>query len=210
MVSQNYLKRGKAACNASLLNRDKLEKAVMEQVQEQILNPENVRRYIEMALGRAGSDQEPSLEEKALLRTIEDTDAKLRRWEDALERGLLSLEDAAERIKSLRQERAALLKTKATLEKSRSRAKILPIPTPLMAAFVKQMQGRLKDKKIGYNKEFLKEIIKEVRIRGKEVILTYKIPLTPRKTTGENPRDEFFTVSHLVVAAGLEPATSRM
>jgi hypothetical protein len=65
--------------------------------------------------------------------------------------------------------------------------KILPIPTPLMAGFVKQMQERLRDKKIGYNKEFLREIIKEVRIRGKEVILTYKIPLTPKKTTGENP-----------------------
>ena len=63
---QTSLKRGKAACNASLLNRDKLEKAVMEQVQEQILSPENVRRYIEMALGRAKSDQEPSLAEKAV------------------------------------------------------------------------------------------------------------------------------------------------
>jgi hypothetical protein len=33
----------------------------MEQVQEQILSPENVRRYIEMALGRTRSDQEPRL-----------------------------------------------------------------------------------------------------------------------------------------------------
>jgi hypothetical protein len=32
-----------------------------------------------------------------------------------------------------------------------------------MAAFIKQMQERLRDKKIGYKKEFLKEIIKEVR-----------------------------------------------
>ena len=86
----------------------------------------------------------------------------MRRWEDALERGLLSLDDAAHRIKALQQERTAWLKTKGTLEKSRSRAKILPIPTPLMAAFIKQMQERLRDK-IGYKKEFLKEIIKEVR-----------------------------------------------
>ena len=98
----------------------------------------------------------------------------MRRWEDALERGLLSLDDAAHRIKAVRQERTALLKTKATLEKSRSRAKILPIPTPLMDRFIKQMQERLRDKKIGYNKDFVREIIKEVRVRGKEVILTYK------------------------------------
>jgi hypothetical protein len=69
-----------------------------------------------------------------------------------------------------------------------------------MAGFVKQMQARLIDKQIGYNKEFLIEIIKEVRIRGEDVILTYKIPLAPRKTTGENPRDEFFTVQQFVEA----------
>ena len=104
-----------------------------------------------------------------------------------------------------------MLETKATLEKSRSRAKILPIPTPLMAAFIKQMQERLRDKKIGYKKEFLKEIIKEVRVRGKEITLTYIIPLTPkRQTTDQNPGKKFFTVSHLVVAEGLEPPTSRM
>ena len=177
----------------------------MEQVEEQILSPENVRRYIEMALAQAGSGPEPTSEEKALSAALEDTDAKLRRWEDALERGLLSLDDAAHRIKALREERTALLKTKATLEKTRSRAKILPIPTPLMAGFVKQMQERLRDKKIGYNKEFLREIIKDVRIRGKEVILTYKIPLTPKKTTDENPEGGFFTVSHLVEAGGIEP-----
>lgn len=130
-----------------------------------------MRRYIEMALEQAGSGQEPSSEEKALLVAVEATDAKLRRWEHALERGLLSLDDAAHRIKALRQERTTLLKTKATLENSRSRAKILLIPTPLMAGSIKQMQKRLRDKKIGYNKEFLREIIKEVRVRGKEIIL---------------------------------------
>jgi hypothetical protein len=41
---------------------------------------------------------------------------KLHRWEDALERGLLSIDDAAHRIKALRQERAALMKTKGTVE----------------------------------------------------------------------------------------------
>ena len=100
-------------------------------------------------------------------------DAKLRRWEEALERGLLSLEDAAHRIKGLRHERAALLKTKNGLEqKSRSTAKILPIPTPLMNTYIREIQERLRTKKIGYKKEFLREIIKEVRVKGREITLT--------------------------------------
>jgi hypothetical protein len=107
---QNYLKRGKAACNSRLLNKNKLEKAVLDQVQEQILSEDNVRRYIELVIDQARSDPEPSAEEKAILLAIADADAKLRRWEEALERGLLSLEDASHRIKELRHERATLLK----------------------------------------------------------------------------------------------------
>lgn len=43
-----------------------------------------------------------------------------------------------------------------------------------MDGFIKQMQERLRDKKIGYNEDFLREIIKEVSVRVKEIILTYK------------------------------------
>jgi hypothetical protein len=74
---------------------------------------------------------------------FKDADDKLRRWEEALERGLLSVEDAARRIKQLRGERASLLRRKAELEKnSRSASKIRPIPTALMATFVREMQER--------------------------------------------------------------------
>jgi hypothetical protein len=56
-------------------------------------------------------NQEPTAQERAIALAIHDADAKLRRWEGALERGLLSLDDAAHRIKDLRQEKAKLLKT---------------------------------------------------------------------------------------------------
>jgi site-specific DNA recombinase len=208
---QSYVKRGKGACDAPLLNKDRLEKGVLDQIQKSILSPENVRQYIETLIAQARSEQQPSAEEKAVSLALEDTDAKLRRWEEALERGLLSLEDAAHRIKELRHERAALLKTKNSLEqKSRSTAKILPIPTPLMNTYIREIQERLRAKKIGYKKEFLREIIKEVRVKGREITLTYKIPLAPKNPSGEGSGGEFFTVLHLVVAAGLEPATSRM
>src|SRR5262249_2734967 len=202
---QSYLKRGKAACNSSLLNKDKLEKAVLNQVQEQILSEHNVRRYIELVIDQTRSDPEPSAEEKAILLAIADANVKLRRWEEALERGLLSLEDTSHRIKELRHERAALLKTKEELaKKSRSVGKVLPIPTPLMNNYIREMQERLRTKKIGYKKEFLREMIKEVRVKGKEITLTYRLPLTKKPSGGNNGR-EFFTVLQMVEAGGIEP-----
>ncbi len=48
-------------------------------------------------------------------------------------------------------------------KKSRSKASIAPIPTRLMKDYICEMQVRLREKKIGYKKEFLREIIKEIR-----------------------------------------------
>jgi hypothetical protein len=39
-----------------------------------------------------------------------------------------------------------------------------------MSMYIQKVQARLKTKKIEYKKEFLKEIAKEVRVRGKEII----------------------------------------
>ena len=67
--------------------------------------------------------------------------------------------------------------------------------------------------KIGYRKEFLREILNEVGVKGNAVRLTYELPMTVRTPPSEgiNPRTgEFFTLYQMVVAVGIEPTTSRM
>jgi hypothetical protein len=205
------MQKGKRACNAPLLNKTKLENAVLDQIHEHVLSTENVLKYIELAMAAAARKQEPTAEENAVRAAIADADAKLRRWEEALERGLLSLEDAAERIRAVRQQKSHLLKTQTRLEQqSRSRTQIRPIPTALMDAYLKEIQTRLREKAIFSKREFLMEIIKEVRVRGKEITLTYRLPWLPQSASKKDKTGRFFTLSRMVVAAGLEPATSRM
>ena len=59
-----------------------------------------------------------------------------------------------------------------------------------MGEYVRQMQMRLRETKIGYRKEFIREILKEVRVKGKAVRLTYKLP------------------NQMVEPMGVEPTTS--
>jgi site-specific DNA recombinase len=208
---QTYLQKGKRACNAPLLNKNKLENAVLDQIYERVLSTENVHRYLELAMAATARKPERTVEESATEAAIKDADAKLHRWEEALECGLLSLEDAAQRIKALRQERATLLNTQSKLEqRSRSRAEIRPIPTALMDNYIKEIQKRLKEKAIFSKREFLMEIVKEVRVRGKEITLTYRLPWAPAIVSEKDEGGRFFTVSKMVVAVGLEPTTSRM
>ena len=205
---QTYIRKGRDACSAPLLNKEKLEKAVLDQIQRHILSEQNVRRYIELVIEQAQrSRQEPSPEERAINLAIQDAESRLRRWGDALERGLLSLEDTAHRIRELRIEREQLLKRKAAVEeKSRSMAKIVPIPTLLMDAYIREMQARLYDKKIGYKKEFLRDVLKEVRVEGSNVILTYKLPLKPLTSGQKASKMEFFTVLQMVGRGELHSA----
>jgi hypothetical protein len=140
------MQKGRRACNAPLLNKTKLENAVLDQIHEHVLSTENVLKYIELAMAAAVRKQEPTAEENAVRAAIADAESKLRRWEEALERGLLSLEDAAERIRAVRQQKANLLKTQNRLEqRARSKTQIRPIPTALMDTYIKEMQKRLRE-----------------------------------------------------------------
>jgi hypothetical protein len=104
--------------------------------------------------------------------TIKDVEARIRRWEDTLERELLSLEDAAHRVKDLNAERAALLTKKISMEKtSRVGSTVRAIPTNLMNSYVRAMQEKLREKKLSAKKEFLREVVKEVRVRDKAIQL---------------------------------------
>jgi site-specific DNA recombinase len=212
---QTRLRRGRDACNAPLLNKEKFEKSVLDQVQEHILSEENVRKYIDLVIGQAQqSKSEPSADELAVESALKDIEGKIRRWEETLERGLLSLEDCAGRLKELGQQRESLVRRRVELQKkSRSRATISPIPTRLMNDYIREMQRRLREKKIGYKKELLREILKEVRVRGNVVSLTYRLPMTVRTPPpeGVNSRtEEFFTLYQMVEPMGVEPTASRV
>ena len=210
---RTYMQKGRSACNAALLNKEQLEIAVLEQVQARILTEENVRRYIELVLEQSYQAQDtPNPEEQALKLTITDVETRIRRWEDTLERGLLSLEDAAHRIKELRAERDALLKKKIALEKkSPTGATVRVIPTALMRSYITAMQEHLRNGKLGAKREFLQEIVKEVRVRDKTIQLTYRLPLMTRTSPSEgNPstEGEFLSLCNLVEPMGVEPTTS--
>ena len=88
---------------------------------------------------------------------------------------------------------------------------MLPIPTELIDRYIEEVRLRLRQKKIAYKKEFLREILKEVSVRGQEVKLTYKLPMTvrtPRSEAETSQTEEFFTLYQMVELIGIEPTTS--
>ena len=98
-------------------------------------------------------------------------------------------------------------------KKSRSALSLLRIRTELMNQYGGEMQVRLREKKIGYKKEFLREILKEARIKGNSVTLKCRLSVTARTPPAgsKNPvKEEFFTLYKLVEPMGVEPTASRV
>jgi hypothetical protein len=88
----SYLKGGKDTCAARLINKNKLESAVLAKIHEEILTPNNIRTYIEMVMENALKSQDkPSPEQDAIRLALDDVQSRLQRWEDVLERGDLSI-----------------------------------------------------------------------------------------------------------------------
>ena len=80
-----------------------------------------------------------------------------------------------------------------------------------MEAYVQIMQARPKAKNLGYKREFLRDLLKEVKIECEKVMVTYRLPLEIEPGPGAgHSKKSFFTELELVVAVGLEPTTSRM
>jgi hypothetical protein len=80
----------------------------------------------------------------------------------------------------------ALRKKKTAREKkSPADATVRVLPTAFMKTYVRAMQERLREKKLGAKKEFLREIVKEVRVRDKTIQLTNKLPLGPRTSPSQ-------------------------
>ena len=74
-----------------------------------------------------------------------------------------------------------------------------------MRTYVEAMREQLRKKKIGAKTEFLREILKEVRVRDKAIQLTYKLPTATRTSPSNDqssPEGKFLSLCNLVEAVG--------
>jgi hypothetical protein len=128
------------------------------------------------------SKPKETAEETAVSLALADVEAKIVGGKDTLETGLLAIKDCAARIKDLRQQREDLLRRRAALRKKSRRTRQGPTdrsPTRLMAITPERYSYASK-KKCRPEESIFARIIKEVKVRGKEVRLSYKLRMTVR------------------------------
>jgi len=120
-----------------------------------------------------------------VLNEIADVNRRLERLYDALETGKIQLADLAPRIQQLRQRREQLQAAKWELEHQLSDRRVELADAETVARCVSELRDLLNESSLAERKAFIRSFVKEVKVTGDEVLLTYTMPMLPREMTEE-------------------------
>ena len=91
----------------------------------------------------------------------------------------LVLNDLAPRIQALRHQEDQLVATRTELEELMVTRKMELADVGLVRSHVEDLRELLSNSPLSEQKAFIRSFVREIRVTGKEVLLTYTIPLLP-------------------------------
>lgn len=197
-VCGTLLKKGAGSCPALYINSQKFEALVIDKIREHILTEENrseLVRLVNEEMQTASIEQRRHLASIAV--EVDRINSRLQRLYYALETGVLSLEDLAPRIRQLRQHQEQLQTTRWELENALSDKKVELADEETMSEYVLDLRSLLSRGSLTERKAFIKSFVREVEVRGKQVVLSYSIPVSQKGISREE-----VSVPHIVHNGG--------
>ena len=173
-------KKGKDACNARALPKDKLEQMIIEQVKRRVLNPQSLEELvglINMELDSTHDIRKEKLD--AINAELSDVEIRLSKHYDALETEKLSLDDLAPRIKELRVRQDELSKARLLVEAEKITRVVKHVDVEIVKGYAQDLQGLLGETEVLERKAFLRSFIKRIEIDGGSAKIHYVLPMPP-------------------------------
>jgi site-specific DNA recombinase len=173
-------KKGKSACNARALPKDKLERLVIEQVKRRVLDQQSLDELVSLVNMELDSNHD-ILREKldAIDAELNDVEARLSKLYDALETEKLSLDDLAPRIKALRVRQDELSKARLVVEAEKITRVVNQVDAKVVKAYARDLECLLGEADILESKAFLRSFIKRIEIDGGGAKILYTLPMPP-------------------------------
>ena len=185
-VCGTLLKKGAGSCQSRYLNSQRFEGIVIDKIKEHVLTAENLTRLVHIVneeMDGLALEQHQRLD--SIVDGIADVDRRLERLYDALETGKIQLADLAPRIQQLRQRREQLQAARWELEQQLSDRRVELADAETVARCVSDLRDLINESSLAERKTFVRSFVKEVKVTGDEVLLTYTIPMLPRGVTEE-------------------------
>ena len=173
-------KKGKDACNARALPKDKLEQMVIEQVKRRVLNPQSLEELVGLVNMELDSTHDIRKEKlDAINAELSDVEIRLSKHYDALETEKLSLDDLAPRIKELRVRQDELSKARLLVEAEKVTRVVKHVDAEIVKAYARDLECLLGEADVLESKAFLRSFIKRIEIDGESAKIHYILPMPP-------------------------------
>jgi site-specific DNA recombinase len=185
-VCGTLLKKGAGSCDAGYLNSRKFEELVINKIKEHILTEKNLRELARQVNEEMDTSVVEYREELDIISAgITGINSRLERLYDALETGKIGLDDLSPRIRQLRQQQQQLQARKWELEALLADRHKELVELEMVARCVDDLRNLLEESSITERKSFIRSFVKEIKVTGDEVLLTYTMPLPPEGTLEE-------------------------
>ena len=180
-VCGTLLRQGAGSCKAKYLNATKMEQFIIRKIKERVVTKEALTDIVTLVaeeMDQAAAELDGRL--KLIEQELADVERRLGRLYDALETGQLSLADLSPQIQAQRHRQdqltAALEDVYAQLEYRRAE---LP-DTEEIHYYVEDLRSFLEKESLPEKRTFIQSFVKELKILGDEVTLTYTVPMPPK------------------------------
>lgn len=181
----NRQRRGDHGCKASLVNRDRLERAVIEQLKAAVLTEKHLAELVKLINREINADKgkiEAQLNEKDVQVAV--LNSRLDKLYVALETGKVDLDDLGPRIKDLRVQIEALKRSRVDLELQRATGTI-QLSREEVREWSKDLFAVLDKGSLFERKSFLRSFIKRIVLdRPGGGTIEYALPLPTGKHNG--------------------------
>jgi len=185
----NYLKRGKDICNAKLINREKLEKIIIDKIKIHILTEKNLKELLNLVLDEVRQNQKSSEENlKSINMQLEKLKNKRGKLYNILETGKLDIDDIAPRLKELKNQIDILEKKHNEILDKTKNPDILPFSLKNLEIYLQDLKKLLNLGSIVEQKTFLKSFIKKIIVNHPEIKIEYNFPII--NNIGRNSTEE--------------------
>jgi len=164
---------GQNSCTSGNVSMEKLDEIILNTLAERVFTPERVKKIMKEFQTRLKASKEDHHEElKQLARELEEIKKGTDKLYEAVEKGMLSINDSlTERVQKHQARRQEILIEMARL-RGQKEMKLSKLGKNHIIAFCKALKERFQDKASNFGKEYLKLLVDEIRIVKQKVHLT--------------------------------------
>ena len=172
----NVLAKGKTSCSAKLVNKERIETAIVNRLKSQVLTEENLTKLLtltnlELAQSRTAEQNQIDIIDKEIAKNERKLDNLYRVLED----GKFDADDLAPRIKEIRKSVDELREQKQILSMKTHR-QIEPMTKAQLRKYVDDLSQLLSEGTIFEQKGFVRSFINRITVNDNKVTVSYTYP----------------------------------